>query len=416
MLLSAALALTVTACGGHDTPPDDSASSTSSDSSSSSSSEETPVNVPFSLAIYPASSMHPVLTDNKANLTLSGLLYEPLFQLDASLQPVPVLCQSYTAGEDHLIWTFVLRSGITFSNGTPLTGSAVADALNLARQTGSRYAQRLRDITAITAGADSVTITLSRPNGNLPALLDIPIALGSGARPAGTGPYILSGGEDDLSLIPRTGWWKNTPLPAPKILLTAINQGEDLIASFASGGTALVDVDLMGTSTLGYSGNYGTWDYTTTDFLYLGFNTQRSIAQDPLVRQALSRAIDRDAIVQSDYARHAVSATLPVHPSNPLYDEELAQVLAYDSAAASAALTELHAAGHSVVFIVNAENTAKANAAARIAEQLEAAGIKVSLRKLTFDAYSAALASGSYDLYLGEVVLTGDFKDRKSVV
>ena len=48
-------------------------------------------------------------------------------------------------------------------------------------------------------------------------------------------------------------------------------------------------------------------------------------------------------------------------------------------------------------------------AAQRIADQLEAAGLKVTLSKLAFADYTAALAAGNFDLYLGEVVLTADF-------
>lgn len=408
LCLSFLLVLSLAACGDK-TDSSSSGSGSGSTSSPSDSSQEPEETLPFSLALYPTDSLHPVLSETRANLTLGTLLYEPLFQLDASLQPVPVLCQEYTASPDNLSWTFTLRSGVTFSDGTALSGSAVAETLNLARQAGSRYAQRLRDVTSVTSGGSTVTITLSRPNGNLPALLDIPIALGSGSRPLGTGPYRLSGEGDSLSLTARTDWWKATALPTQEILLTAISQGEDLVSAFASGGTGLVDVDLMGTDTLGYSGNYEPWDYPTTTLLFLGFNTQRGICQESGVRQALAQAINRDAIVQGDYARHAVAATLPVHPANPLYDSELAKVLAYDSRKAAAALQELQATGRAVTLIVNTENSAKAAAAKRIAEQLEAVGIPVRLSRHSFEDYTAALAAGNYDLYLGEVVLTADF-------
>ena len=60
-------------------------------------------------------------------------------------------------------------------------------------------------------------------------------------------------------------------------------------------------------------------------------------------------------------------------------------------------------------MIVNAENYAKVGAAQMISYQLQAAGISVNLQKLAFDAYQAALTAGSFDLYIGEVVLTADF-------
>ena len=405
LLLSAALALSLAACG----PSDGASGSQSGSASSVPDASQVPVDIPFSLAVYPAYSLHPVLAENRANLTLVPLLYEPLFQLDGSFQAVPVLCQSYTAGPDNLSWTFTLRSGVTFSDGTPLTAEAVAAALNTARQEGSRYAQRLRDITSVTAGDGSVTVTLSRPNGDLPALLDIPIANGSGDRPAGTGPYILSGEGEELLLTARSDWWQCKALPAREIPLTAVERSDDLISSFASGDTGLVDVDLMGTNALGYSGNYETWDYATTDFLYLGFNVQRGICQRPEVRRALALAVDRDSIVQVDYARHAAAASLPVHPASSLYDEELAQALSYDPEQLASQIKELRLSGRSLTMVVNSENTAKTAAAQRIADQLEAAGLKVTLSKLAFADYTAALAAGNFDLYLGEVVLTADF-------
>lgn len=403
ILLAAALLLS--GCG-QDQP---SASSQPPAAPPASDAAPAPVDIPFSLAVYPSYSLHPVLAENRANLTLAPLLYEPLFQLDGTFQAEGVLCSGHAVSEDLLTWTFTLHSGVTFSDGTPLTGELAADALNTARRAGSRYAQRLADVAAISGEEDTVTITLRRPNGALPALLDIPIALGTEDRPLGTGPYVLSGAGDELSLTARESWWQDKPLPAQAIPLTAVSQSDGLISSFASGDTGLVDVDLMGTNALGYSGNYETWDYATTDFLYLGFNTQRGLCQNAKVRQALARAIDRDPIVQTDYARHAVPSTLPVHPASPLYDEMLAQNLAYDPERAVEGLEDLRAAGRPLTLLVNSENAAKVAAAQRVAYQLESTGMEVTLDKLPFDDYAAALTAGSFDLYLGEVVLTADF-------
>ena len=59
--------------------------------------------------------------------------------------------------------------------------------------------------------------------------------------------------------------------------------------------------------------------------------------------------------------------------------------------------------------MVNTENTAKVSAAQRIAAQLEAVGLTVHLSRLSYDSYVSALAAGNFDLYLGQVTLTGDF-------
>lgn len=404
-LLSAALLL-LSACGA-----DGSAGSGSqSDTSAPALSQQEPVTTPFTLAAYPSYSFHPTLAANRANLALAPLLYEPLFQLDASFQAQPVLCQSYTASGDGLTWTFTLRSGITFSDGTPLTGQTVADALNTALGAESRYASRLSGVTGVEAsGENTVTITLSRPNGNLPLLLDIPIALGTGDRPAGTGPYVFSQQGDSLSLTARSGWWQDKSLPCAEIPLRAVSRSDDLIFAFSSGDVSLVDVDLMGTNAMGYSGSYETWDYATTDLIYLGFNTQSGLCRSAGVRTALTRGIDRDAVAQTVYASHAVSTALPVHPASPLYDQTLAGVLSYAPEALVSQLEDLGVLGRELVLLVNRENTAKLSAAQLIAGQLESAGMEITVNALDFEDYTAALAQGDFDLYLGEVVLTADF-------
>ena len=212
----------------------------------------TPVEeIPFQLAIYPDYSLHPVLAENRANLALASLLYEPLFTVNGAFEAEPVLCEGYTVSPDSLIWTLTLRRGITFSDGTPLTAEIAAAALETARQEGSRYAVRLAGIASITGEEQTLTITLQAPNGNLPVLLDIPIALDNSQRPLGTGCYTL-GGEEELSLTARKDWWQGKTLPVDTIPLKSVHKSDELILSFESGDVALVDVDLMGTNALGW--------------------------------------------------------------------------------------------------------------------------------------------------------------------
>lgn len=406
LLLSAALLVSLTACG-------DVQGGSSSQSAASSSTEEvesqTPVDTPFTLPVYLDYSLHPVLAANRANLTLAPLLYEPLFQVNGAFEAESVLCQGCSVSEDGLTWTFRLRPNVTFSDGTPLTGEVVAAALEAARAPGSRYAQRLASVTAILAEEDRVVLTLSQPNGRLPLLLDIPIALGEIDRPAGTGPYVLSGSEESPVLAARSDWWQDSSRPAVEIPLRPISKSDDLIFAFSSGDVALVDVDLMGTNALGYSGNYETWDYATTDLIYVGFNTASGLCRTAAVRQVLASAINRDAIAQTVYANHAAAATLPVHPASSLYNSADAQALAYAPEELAQRLEDLRLTGRTLRLLVNSENTAKVSAAQIIAYQLESAGMEVDLQQRSFEDYSAALRAGNFDLYLGETVLTADF-------
>ena len=221
--------------------------------------------------------------------------------------------------------------------------------------------------------------------------------------------YVFSQQGDSLSLTARSGWWQDKSLPCTEIPLRAVSRSDDLIFAFSSGDVSLVDVDLMGTNAMGYSGSYETWDYATTDLIYLGFNTQSGLCRSAGVRTALTRGIDRDAVAQTVYASHAVSTALPVHPASPLYDQTLAGVLSYAPEALVSQLEDLGVLGRELVLLVNRENTAKLSAAQLIAGQLESAGMEITVNALDFEDYTAALAQGDFDLYLGEVVLTADF-------
>ncbi len=404
------LSLLLSLAGCSDVPAADSSGSSQSQdpsASSSASTVEPAQKGPFTLGFYPDHSIHPALTDNRSNLVLAPLLYEGLFTLDAKFQPVPVLCQNFVVSENGLTWNFALRPGVTFSDGTPLTAELAAQSLREALAPGSRFSGRLREVKSISGKGDTLTIVLSQPNGALPALLNIPLALGTGPRPLGTGPYKFVEGTSSLAL--RTDWWQDHTPVLPEISLFSIQQAGDLIAAFDSGGVTLLDTDLTGTNSLGYSGSYQVWDYNTTDFLFLGCNTAHGFCQDPAARRAIGRAFERESVASIPFARHAVAAPLPVHPDSPLCDDQLARQVEHTPKLLADFLVGHRTPAHPLTLLVNSENSDKVSAAEYIAYQLEDAGLPIQIRKLPWDDYLAALAGGKFDLYLGEVLLTADF-------
>ena len=281
----------------------------------------------------------------------------------------------------------------------------MANALRTAQAPGSRYAARLASVTGIRGEETQVTITLAQPNAVLPVLLDIPIALGEGSRPLGTGPYVLHDSGDGLSIHARSGWWKGEPLPLDHIELAPMSQTDELISAFNSGEVTLMDGDLTKSSQLGYSGSYEVWDYPTTNLVYLGFQTQQGLCRDVEVRRAIAQAVDRETVTDRIFARHAVAATLPIHPNSVLYDPDLAKELSY----APKALKDLELEGRSLTLVVNIEDTGKSAAANHVEQQLEQAGLRVTVKRLEWKDYCAALERGQFDLYLGEVYLPADF-------
>ena len=99
----------------------------------------------------------------------------------------------------------------------------------------------------------------------------------------------------------------------------------------------------------------------------------------------------------------------------------MGDALAYDAEGAARALEELGwTAGEDGIrvrsrqrlaldLVVNSDNTTRLAIGERLAEDLEALGIAVTLRSLPWEDYLAALEAGDFDLYLGETRMTADF-------
>ena len=395
-ILAAALTLSLTACGdapgtGSTSAPPDASVSTP---------DVPPESLSLTLPYYPDQSLHPILSDDRVNRTLSPLLYEGLFRLDTSFSPVPVLCRYYSISADALSWTFTLRDDVTFSDGTPLTAAIAAHSLSLARS--GPYSGRFSCISAIRADGDGqLLITLNRPNYGLPALLDIPIVLGEGDRPLGTGPYVLSGER----LVARSDWWQRLTMPCPSIHLLPLSGPGQLQTAFDTQTLSLLNTDPTSASAAGFTGVYETVEYDTTSLIYLGFNTNRRPLNNAQVRAAVSAALDRSTLVSAAWSGHARAATLPIHPASPLHDSSLSLSLSGDLRP----LEQLGLGEITLSLVVCSDNAAKLSAARFIARQLDKAGITVQVRALGWGEYLSALNEGQFDLYLGESALTADF-------
>lgn len=379
-----------------------------------------PAAEPLALAWDPDSSLDP-LKGNVVNLMLAPLVFEGLFALDAAFEPQPVLCESYTQSGNERSWTFVLRTDIVFSDGTPLTGAVVAQCLNAARSS-SLYSSRLSPVTAVRAGEGSITVELSRPCGSLPTLLDVPIYLSrEEGFPLGTGPYRFEEAAGELCLSAVPGWWQGKAVPAQQILLRQTPSTDDQIAAFDTGRITLADTDFSATNALGYSSGYDAWDYLTSSMVYVGFNLRSGPCADSSLRLAAARCLDRQSMAAVALMGHADAATLPIHPSTEFYDENLAKELEYDPQEAAQLLNDAgwqaDEEGKLVKsrqrlelnLLVSSENPARAALAEQLAAELEKLGADVTVTRLAWEEYLKALESGNFDLYIAQVKLCANF-------
>ena len=105
--------------------------------------------------------------------TLRYLLYDTLVEEAGISNFVPGLAESWEVSDDGLVWTFKIREGVTFHDGTPLTAEEVAWSLNWTLEnepeTFSFYLANFEEVVALDD--TTLQVTLSNPVGNMEYLL-----------------------------------------------------------------------------------------------------------------------------------------------------------------------------------------------------------------------------------------------------
>lgn len=372
----------------------------------------------FTLPCLNSQTFDPIACSDGVQQVVGSLLYESLFVLDEQFTAQPLLCASYDRSSNGLTYTFHLREGVTFSNGAAFTASDVLAAYRRA-QASERYAARFANIASIRVSRGAFVITLRAPDSALPALLDIPIVKSGTEKdtvPLGTGPYLFLTDSDGPYLARNENWWHGGETLPERIALAPAKDADTTVYLFSAENAHLLTADLLGETSAAALGGVDQTDAPTTAMLFLGFNTKKPALADAELRAAMSTAFDRDAVVATLLAGHALSAQFPISPASPLYPaaaetpfENGAYALSLAPGATEGEEAAPDAEPLELTLLVNAENSFKTSLAEYLAKQLSAAHITVTPVVLPWAEYLAALESGNFDLWLGEVRLTADW-------
>ncbi len=421
----------------------------------------------FSIAVDFNRSLNPLRTSSSASLTIAGLVFDNVFEVDASYNLSSRICTDWVCNEEGNFWTLTVDTTIPMHDGTTLTAYDVAYSIQRAMIYSSLYAGRLYSVQGCTAYADDqLCISTKYPDTRLPWRLTIPvIKRGSilSNAPAGTGPYMFAFGEPEETPLPEVtenpdpgmpaepapspsptpepepdrlvafeGYGKS--LPIDTIYLCAYTDPATMITEYESGLVDLVINDPTGVYNLGYGGMNEKRVFPVTNMHYIGFNGYSDFLCYASYRQVITYLIDREAIVEEVMDGWADAATLPINPHSELYDHELAATLAYNKEKCQESLAalgcrDLDGDGElefalsgskveiSIVFLVCADTAAKVTAARRICEAMQELGFPVTLKELSWKDFQAALAEpqdedsgkATFDMYYDEVALTADW-------
>ena len=364
----------------------------------------------MALAYYPDRSMNPLEATDFTNRALMSLIYQGLFAVDENYDVIPMLCKSYSVSADMMTYEFTLDPKATFSDGTPVTAEDVVTSLLASMQT-DYYGGRLRHVDLIAATSkDTVQIILSQAYENLPLLLDIPIIKEKQVTdpyPLGTGPYVIGRSISGAFLFRRSNWWcesKDLMITAERLDLIKADSTNTIRDAFEFGEVGVVCTDPGSDRYVEYRCDYELWNCETGIFVYLGVNQDSFLFQDKALRQALSKGIDRNYLVDHYYKGFATAAELPASPNSPFYSQALAQKYTYDAAAYQKAMSSVK--GFTVRLLVNQSDSFRVRVAQEISRMLSTTGLIVEVVSASSSDYRVLLAQGDYDLYLGQTKLS----------
>ena len=360
---------------------------------------------------------------------VSFQIYEGLTRYDLTDDadaPAPVtsaLASSWTVAPDHRTWTFTLRKGVTFQDGTPFDADAVIFNLDRYLKKGSPYytaalgaaAQEYAgDIVSYhEVDADHVVLVTKSANGHFTddlthILMASPTAVrrygdtGFAQHPVGTGPFSLvsqtPGQEVDLTA--NTHYWRGAP-KLDKLVVKALPDPAARTAALLSGGANMIDYpnpdDISRLRSDGARIDTNSYDH----IWYWILDESKAPWNNVLVRQAANYAINRHTIAD-DLLHGTAGPAYQAAPKGTLAYDPAGNLYSYDPAKAKRLLAQAGLA-HGFTTTVTVPTAGSGNLlpvpiSEAIQQDLAAVGITVKIRTTDWSTQLSDEAKGQVTL------------------
>lgn len=339
-------------------------------------------------------------------------VFDTLVEPDANLEMRPALAESWEVSPDQRVWTFHLRRGVTFHDGSPFSAADVVYSYRRIIDEELANVDKFSAVTDVTAvDPATVRITVKQPTPNLLTNLGgfKGMAIVSRANvesgqiathPVGTGPFSFAAATsgDSITLKANPTYWGGAPkisgvtfrfISEPSTALSALQAGEvDWTDSIPPQRVSQLrdDESLRLTVT------------PSNDYWYMALNEAKAPWNDVRVRQAIAYAIDRDAIVAATSYGTAAKNQLAIPDGNPWYTPY--DRYSYDIEKAKSLLAEANATPKSLDMLVTTEYPETVTAAQIVADNLAPLGIAVNIRTVDFATWLDEQNNGNFDMLM----------------
>lgn len=369
-------------------------------------------------------TLDPANATDRPGQTMLRHIFENLVDTDpATGGPKPWLATEWKVSDDKLTWTFKLKSGVKFSDGTPLT-AAVAKA-SLERLMSDKLAAAnktlLGSVTSIEAPSDTeLKITTKEPFAPLienlahPGAAIVPTNFDP-AKPIGSGPYMVKERQKDVQLVlvknptyagPAPTWEQITYKPVP--------EGASRVVSLESGdGMIVKNIPPESVADLQKNSKVEVLVKPSTFQISFEINMRKKPFDDPRVRRALNMAVDKEALVKNLLRGMGSVPEGPV-PNGAQWPLKL-KPYAYDPEGAKKLLADAGVKPGTPIEIWSSQGryVKEKEMAEAVSAYLQAVGFKPEIKMMDWATYTKAIdpTDKSADIYiLGSSVPTLDWR------
>ena len=313
---------------------------------------------------------------------------------------------------DGLTYTFKVVTGAKFHDGTPFSARDVAYTYNYDRDPANKHAfkQYFAPIASVEATDDStVKIVLKQPSANW--LFYMTQGAGSifseksiaqlAQHPVGTGPFKFDTWNhgDSIRLVRNPDYWGRRP-PLDEVVFKYISDPNAMNNALLAGDIDIIS-RLSGPEQLAaIKGNarYQVIQGETETKVVLGINNKAGPLADRRVRQAISYALDRKAIIDGAQSGYGTPIGTHAAPKDPWYLDLTGQY-PHDPARAKALLAQAGFAGGLSLTLKLPPPSYARRGGEIIASELSEAGIKTTIQNLEFPVWlSEVFNGGNFDL------------------
>ena len=315
-------------------------------------------------------------------------IFEGLVKADPDGNFVPALAESWEVSDDATTFTFKIRKGVKFHNGSDLTVEDVVYTLDKCRgaESGVPLLNAYSEIESVTAVDDStVEIKLKNPNIEYLAYLNTAIIPHDYADqdtfPIGTGPYKFKSRsvQENIVLEKFADYW-GEPGYLDEVTFKIIENTDALVLALRSGSVDL-SVHRVASDVKEIGDEYELLESPTNLIQALYLNNAVEPLNDLKVRQALNHAVnvqDVMTIINDGLGTPIGSSIYPAF--GKYFMPELADAYPYDPDKAKSLLAEAgYADGFPLTITAPSNYAVHVNAAQVIAEQLKAVGIDAKI-------------------------------------